>query len=410
MTACPKSFRLLRLVVLGVLLSQIGCLKVGFDPTQFDAAIEQLDRSITVLDSAVGESKEWRKSLPSLAKQLEDSGALMADKVRDLSAYFAEDLSGATKEAIDFIEVKIKDNLVAFRTALAKARAEVIDAKGKRDQAGISKALDQLAKVKVYHDPVVTKFIPSKINLVWNDHARESGYTLRERSIYLSGWGFERPKGEKGRFKIMITGVDGDSRPVPISILGTTTRYEMQIKLDSKDDLFKPGDQWLRFYPDGEFEQSLPIHEDTPALPSANPEPETIAQTKVLVQTTGDNKEPRGQVTMWLYADDSVLFHCKLPFGAGQEWKNGGAYDPYLQGWEAVDPAIAIKKNRHIQLRVELATVEVGREVSWKSAFRVSLKTTRGRILDFQSESHEFDTNNETRFATFSFDLPEEAQ
>ncbi|MBY0512585.1 MAG: hypothetical protein K2P78_01580 [Gemmataceae bacterium] len=241
------------LVALALCVAFTGCRKnggagadIGWDEQQFADAIARLDKAIGLFDKAISvESKEWRETLVKLEQALKtDAQDLMVNEVRSVTQAFAADLKDLPKETADYIEVKLKDNLKAMRKALAEARQDVVDAKAKKDNSGIKRALDKLADIKVFHDPVVTGFIPSNVNIEWKDHT-QTDYTIRIPLIEIRGWGFERPAGEELKMAVAIEGADGKLRSLPPAVFFFTSRYLAQIKLDTAGAKILKGDHKL---------------------------------------------------------------------------------------------------------------------------------------------------------------------
>lgn len=440
------------LTVLVVSLGLIGTTGCGMkhevkaDDQQFQEAMDKIDRMTKAVDKAVGditkESESWRKALPELEAKLKADGQdVLANEVRNLLASVSADLNDALKASADYIEVKLKDNLKAFRKALDAARTKILTAREKKNTSGIKEALDELANVKVFHDPVVTAFIPAHIELRWKDHA-QTAYDIRVPLVEVRGWGFERPAPEAPRFGISVVTHDGKERPLPLGAVFSTTRYLMQMKLDSPGIQFGKEDHKLVFKlgATSADRRELPISHVVPKPPPPPspppPPPETITGVVVTIQTTDDNKEDRGQVVLKLLDELTDKVHEKGPVGAGVNWERNHTRTPYRSGGikrrsaarflgEAARPfadeeedesrdiapaaltrPIPVIEGRKVRLQVELQTTQAGRQVSWDASFKVVLYTSKGRQLEKQSPSHNFDTANDSRFYNFDIALP----
>jgi len=269
-------------------ISICGC-KPKWDPQQFDDVIQRLDRWIVAVNTATGkisveselwrdESSRWRNALDKLEGDLKkDAQDVLANEVRNISSALASDIGDQVKTTMDYLEVKLKDNLKALRDAIQKARADVIAARGTKDSKGIKLALDELSQIRIFHDPVVTGFIPSHVQLLWADNA-QTNCSLRVPLVEVRGWGFERPAGEEARFSLKVIDNTGkELRELPRSAIFFTTRYLMQLKLDTQGVVFGKNDHGLVFAigSASEDNRSLPINHVVPS-PSP-PEPPTPA-------------------------------------------------------------------------------------------------------------------------------------
>jgi hypothetical protein len=406
---------LLNLFVLVVALTFTPGCKPKWDPSQFDQAIMRIDNMVGAIDSATLQVGRTTEMLDALADKMTENGQkLIGEDLAKLSKKLSSDFGQIPKETIDFAEVKIKDNLHAFRAALAESRQDIVNAKAKRDAKGISRALDNLAAVKVLHDPVATMFIPSRIRIDWNSSSQSDGYKVPDPGIEIRGWGFERPKDEPTPFSITVIGADGRSRPLPDAALGTTTRYMMQLKLNEPSASFQPGDEWLVFMAGSGFEQKLPIVHHVPPLPQPEVPPppiEMLEAVEILVITTGDNKEERGEVTLNLLYGGSEKIHTRGPFGSGQNWEKGHVANNYDSKPEEFGPVslmrhVAFKSGEKVTLRIDLATTVPNRQVSWDGQFKVRFRTTKGRVLEFLTDSLNFDTGDGPGSHAFDCILP----
>lgn len=286
-----------------LLLTSAGCEhRHKVDPQQFDAAIARIDRWITVLDEAIrdlsGTLKEAQATLLKLEKELKtDTQDVLANEVRNVARSVLYTGGDQLKMIPDYLEIKIKDNLKVFRAALAQARKEVLEAKAKNDTSGIQRALDKLAEIKVFHDPVATGFVPNIIEVAWNDHDSPD-HSIRVPVIDVHGWGFERPPMETPLFSLAIENAKGESRPLPSSAIMFQSRYQMQIKLSTPGVEFTKNDHALVFAwgaPGNSPQVSkLSIEHKIlrqPELVEAPPVP-MITALNVTIQTTKDDKDP----------------------------------------------------------------------------------------------------------------------
>ncbi len=440
-----------------------GCMKHKIDDNQFVEAMKKIDGIDEAVRKAIKESEAWRRTLPELeAKLREDAQDLLANEVRNAADAFAAALATGVKEMIDYLEVKIKDNLRALRQALDKARAKVKTARENKDASGIKRAFDELANTKVFHDPVVTKPIPGHVELRWKDHAQKTGYTVRVPRIEVHGWGFERPAGEAPRFGLSVIGADGKERQLLPTAVFSTTRYLMQLQLDVPEVRFAKGDRKLVFThgPSPADRTELPITHTIPLAPHNSPE--VVTGVVVTLQTTGDDKQPWAQVKLSLYDKEVELVHESGAIGGGYTWPRGHARTPYREGdpnpelvrkleaarraakdaakfshtgqiaagiaarceaeklalEEQVEESrpirptdltrpIPVESGRSIRLHAELESVPGNKKDAWDAILKVSLYTSRGRRLDFAPVSGKLETFTARRTLDHTFTLPE---
>ena len=120
-----------------------------------------------------------KEGLTDLAKRLEDG----ADSVG--SHYSAE-----ARADMDYLELKIKDNLAAMIRKLFGVRKAISQAKTK---AEIDQEFSSLNDFKVWQDPTISSVIPTYLGINWLNHDK---FHPHDRVIKLFGWGFDRPDGE----------------------------------------------------------------------------------------------------------------------------------------------------------------------------------------------------------------------
>jgi hypothetical protein len=223
------------------------------DDQQFDAVLMRLDNWTRAFERALltitDEMSQWRPTLVKLEKDLKydaldvmnEARDVLLNDVRTLGQGLAYDFSGAGKDLIDYVEDKLKANLKALRLAVEEAHKEAMDAKAKKDKGGVKRALDKLANIKVYLDPVVTAFVPGHIRIKWGS----TRPVLPVSIIEAHGWGFERPHGETLRFRLEIIDDKGNARPCPSQALSATTRRLLQINLATPGIEFNQSDHEL---------------------------------------------------------------------------------------------------------------------------------------------------------------------
>jgi hypothetical protein len=324
-----------------------GCqpVKVKADDDQFTQAIQRIDRMTNALNKAMAditkESETWRTSLNELEKQFKKDGQdVLANEVRNILAKSIRDVDVTVMASTDYIETKLKDNLRVFRLALEHAREKVINAKQKKNVNGIQEAFDELAKIKVFPDPVVTAFIPADVHLQWKDYAQDTGYSIREPNLEVRGWGFERPEGELPRFEVFAAKRDEQGNiigqhPLPLNALYSTTRYLMQIKLDASSVEFTPADNALVFKLGPTDLHFLPVHHERPEDPAevkrrteaaeqkrlaeAKPVP-TIGRIVFRIHTTNEDKDPNGRVMLYLLGPNAQVLTQNGWHGERTKW------------------------------------------------------------------------------------------
>ncbi len=188
-----------RFLLLGCVLafySFSGCDSFGVkvDPSQFSQALMRIDSMTMAVDKVVNEAGLWRTGLPDLAKAIRDNGQdVLANEVENIATRFAADLANVPKETLDYLEIKIKDNLKDMRKSLTIARQKIVDAQSKNDLTGVSQALDELVKSKVFHDPLPQLLSPTTFKL----------YGMNLNKIRIR-FGFHALKYEDGDLSVRI--------------------------------------------------------------------------------------------------------------------------------------------------------------------------------------------------------------
>ncbi len=292
-----------RFLLLGCVLafySFSGCDSFGVkvDPSQFSQALMRIDSMTMAVDKVVNEAGLWRTGLPDLAKAIRDNGQdVLANEVENIATRFAADLANVPKETLDYLEIKIKDNLKDMRKSLTIARQKIVDAQSKNDLTGVSQALDELVKSKVFHDPVATTFIPNHVQIVWNEFEQNT-YTVRVPRIEVRGWGFERPDQESPRFSVTIENKDQPESSIPMHALSLTSRYLMQISLAADGVAFRPGDRKLLFKTGLGKPQELPIEHIIPAPKAPEMPPSKLVKVEIKKLTILDCADDDEDVKM----------------------------------------------------------------------------------------------------------------
>lgn len=377
-------------------LTVSGCVGLWWDSTQFDAALKRIDNSIRAIDEAMAkitrESASWREALAKLEKDLkEDAQDVLANEVKNIGASAAADLGDQLKIGADFIDLKLKDNLKALRQALEEAREEIQEAKKKKDEDGIKRALDKLATIKVYHDPVVTAFIPGHVQIVWDDLAQTS-YKIKPALkdtplIEVRGWGFERPPGEETpRFSLEVIDATGKKvRDLPSSAIFLTDRYKLQIKLDAPGMKFSKGDHALVFVcgPHPTDRRYLPINHVIPDRPPPPP-PERVVSVAGNIQTRGDDRDG-GIVILTLKDGGTTLWSAQYPEFPGFNDPSDTAIAFNLK------PNVAVPANPLL----EITLTEEGakdKNIIWRFSIKAVFTTTHNRRIVFERNDIILDT------------------
>jgi hypothetical protein len=238
------------ILMFAVCLGSVGCgVRVEADDRQFNDAIARLDKMLAVFEKALLESKSWRDTLATIQGGVKaDAQELLNENVTKLLQSTAADVADIPKEAMDYAEVKIRDNLRALFRAIKETRAELELAKNltkEQKREALDKALLRFMDMKVYHDVTVRNIIPDHIIVKWNEHDQRS-YNLQDGFLDVRGWGFERPPGESLRFPISIyqdvskkTRTDDTQSAVHLTA-------QFKCKIDLASIKFQPGDSYFR--------------------------------------------------------------------------------------------------------------------------------------------------------------------
>lgn len=295
-----------------------------------DATLDSIDKIGKSLDTAIHESSEWRGQSDKWRSTLENLEKTVAkehipqilDKVKNSTTSITSNIGDIPKEALDYAEVKLRDNLKSLRTALDNTREKIVQAKKesdakKRDER-IKMALDEFVDIKVYHFPVVTKLIPSELHIDW-PQGKPSALVVEIR-----GWGFDRPKGEAGIFRVFFEKADGKRRPLPPGALSNTDRYKMQIKLDFAGVQFERTDQYLVFTigqdeKQPEFVYKVTLHHREPIVPPVTP---TVDRLVIKCRTIKENKEENGRVMFYVLDASNAVITKSGWYGENEDWKD----------------------------------------------------------------------------------------
>lgn len=409
-----------------ILFVVVGCSKlpihheVEFDFAQFDRAVSKIDRMTESIDKAIAdlrkESAAWREAVGELEKQLHEDGKdLLANEVRINVEALSKGLEDAWKSGVDYVEAKVKDNLKAFRVALDRARNKVREARGQKNKNGIKEAFDELARVVVFPQPVVTGFIPAHAELRWNDYSQTTGYGIRVPLIEVRGWGFERPVEEAARFGVSLVTRDASGkivkeRALPMNGLYSTSRYLMQIKLDAPGVQLAPDDDALVFKlgPTPADWRFLPINQvrpEDPAVARARAEAQEKAR-----RDEEERKKPRVVAillyvgTTWNDKDREITFHytihrksdghqiAGISVGRDEVWPDPSQSKPDWRHFTIPinGPADRFTEGDRLGYRLHVRYDSYRGDPTWNGRLRAEAVLSDGRIIPVLVETADF--------------------
>jgi len=290
-------------------------------------ALAKVDRLITSVEGAQTrikiESDDWKKESERWRDQLVGvHGAFSKEGLADVATRFqgasesiGSHFSAETRADMDYLEVKIKDNLAAMLRELQGTREKIKGAKNKED---INNAFTSLNKFKVWHDPTIVAFVPSFLAINWENRDK---FKAHDTIIKAYGWGFDRPDGEL-RAKLEVSKKDMKTvRPFENATFSHTTNYLAQIAIDTHPDQLKEDDRFI-FLTVGEgpnTRRELPITWDSrPPPPVPPPVPESIISVEVAFYSTDDDKDPEDTVTVSFLANNAQV--ASWTGSQGERW------------------------------------------------------------------------------------------
>src|SRR5262249_5302231 len=143
-------------------------------PEAIKDASDKIDSMIVALDRTTGtirvespewraESARWRTAFKELQENFtKNEQELLGKTLRNTADHAISHTSGEVRANIDYLEIKLKDNVKTVRKALGEAQEKVKEAKEKRNTKVLSDILKTL-ETKVWHDPAVISFVPNHV-------------------------------------------------------------------------------------------------------------------------------------------------------------------------------------------------------------------------------------------------------
>ena len=270
------------------------------------------------------ESQAWRTELDNLENAFAANGQkLLGETLRNTADHAISHVSAEARGDIDYLEVKLSENLKALLDKVVSTRKAIEAAALSRDTAAARKAFSDLSDFKVWHDPAIVSFVPNHIDISWVDH--DTYRISSERRIEANGWGFDRPENEKLKLDVQVAKADlKNPRSLTTAAIAKTTNYLLQITLDPDASVFEVDDKFILFTcgdgPNNVRQLSIDWGERPPPPDpiSTDPPPEVVTELTVVYWTTDDDKDRDDEVSFSITANNVEV--AKHSDGRGQVW------------------------------------------------------------------------------------------